>query len=118
VTEERLPEVKVIVYEVPEFPEIPRLVKVATPFTAVAEVVPTSEAPADTVAVTTELESPVAVLPEASLMVMAGCVEKADPAVKPAADVVSASCVDVPAPESVKALVTTLPSPVPAIVSR
>ena len=42
-----------MVYAVPAVPEIPKLLNVATPFTAVAVRVPTSDAPALTEAVTT-----------------------------------------------------------------
>ena len=56
----------------PDVPEMPRLLNVTTPLTAVAVVVPTSVAPEETDAVTTELESEVAALPFASVMEMTG----------------------------------------------
>ncbi len=90
----RLPEEKVIVYEVPAAPVIPRLVKVATPvvvFTATV-VVPTRVAPALTDAVTSAAV-PVTALLDASCMVMAGWVLNAAPEAGPAALVVTASFV-------------------------
>jgi hypothetical protein len=58
---------------------MPRFVKVATPEDIVLVVVPTSVPPAETVAVTTEVESDVTVLPRASLTAICGCVVKAAP---------------------------------------
>lgn len=94
-------------------PEIPRFVKVATPFTAVTDVVPTRVAPADTVAVTTDVESVVTVLPEESLIAITGWVVKAEPEAKPAAAVLWVNWVALPEPESVKPSEVTPPADVP-----
>ena len=67
---------------------MPTSVKVATPFTALMVVEPTMVAPLLTVMVT-ESVLLVTVLPKASLMVMMGCVVKAEPLAAPAAEVVS-----------------------------
>ncbi len=62
------PDEYVTVYAVLAVPEIPRSVKVATPFTTVAVVVPTRVAPEDTDAVTTVELSLVTTLPPASVI--------------------------------------------------
>jgi hypothetical protein len=64
---------------VPDVPESPRVVKVATPEEAVAVAVPTRVPPAETVAVITVVESVVTVLPAASRIVTCGCVVNAAP---------------------------------------
>ena len=63
----------VIVYAVPAVPEMPRSVKVTTPFTAVAVTVPTRDAPLLTVAVTTVELSLVTTLPPVSWRETRGC---------------------------------------------
>ena len=93
-------------YAVPAVPEMPRLVNVATPFTAVAVVAPTSVAPDDTVAVTTVLESDVATFPPASVTDTCGWVVNAAPVVVPADWRVSVSCDAAPA-DTVKGSVCT-----------
>ena len=72
-----------MVYAVPEVPVIPRFVKVATPLDTVAVVVPTSDAPALTVAVmTVELSFPTTRLPT-SCNETCGWVVKAAPEAVP-----------------------------------
>ena len=63
----------------PAVPLIPRLLNVATPLTAVADVVPTSVAPALTVAVTTVELSLVTTLLPTSCNDTCGCVVNAAP---------------------------------------
>ena len=63
----------------PIVPDRPRLLNVATPFTAVAVAVPTRVPPEDTDAVTTVLLSDVTALPARSLTVTCGWVVKAVP---------------------------------------
>ena len=68
-----------MVYAVPAVPVIPKLSKVATPFTAVAVRVPTRDAPALTIAVTTvELSLTTTLLPK-SCNDTRGCVVNAAP---------------------------------------
>jgi hypothetical protein len=98
----------VIVYAVPEVPEIPRPVNVATPFTAVAVVVPTRVAPADTDAVTTVELSDVSVFPPPSVIVTCGWVVKAAPDEAPAEERESESAAAEPAPVMVTSDVDTL----------
>ena len=75
-----------MVYEVPAVPLIPKLLeKVATPFTAVAVVVPTNPPPEEIVAVTVLVESPTATLPAESCTSIIGCVVKATPEAVPTA---------------------------------
>ena len=74
---------------------MPTLVKVAIPLTALLVVVPTVVAPVLTV-METEAVLLVTVLPKASLMVMMGCVVKAEPLAAPAAEVVSEAWVAMP----------------------
>ena len=76
-------------------PLMPTLVKVAIPLTALLVVVPTVVAPVLTV-METEAVLLVTVLPKASLMVMMGCVENAEPLALPAAGVVSEAWVAMP----------------------
>ena len=63
----------------PAVPVMPRFVKVATPEDTVRVVVPTSVPPAEIVAVATDVESEVTVLPSASRIAICGCVVKAAP---------------------------------------
>ena len=69
-------------------PLMPTPEKAATPLTALMVVVPNAVAPELTVMVT-EAVLLVTVLPKVSLMVMMGCVVKAEPLAAPAAEVVS-----------------------------
>ena len=75
-------------------PLMPTLVKVAMPATALMVVVPTVVAPLLTVMVTETLV--LTVLPKVSLIVMMGCVEKAEPLALPNAGVVSVAWIAVP----------------------
>ena len=75
----------------PVGPVTPSEVKVATPFVAVAVVVPRRLAPADTDAVTTVLLSLVITEPAEERTSTAGWVVNADPDAAPAADVRTAS---------------------------
>ena len=70
---------------------MPRSVKFATPFTAVAVVVPRSVPPADTEAVTTLALSVITTLEFASWSEITGCVVKVAPDAVPAAAVVRTS---------------------------
>ena len=75
------------------------MLKVAIPATAVLVAVPTIVPPVLTVIVITSTAL-VFVLPAASRIATIGCVVKAAPLAAPAAFVVSASCVAVPAPSA------------------
>ena len=76
-------------------PLIPTPANVAMPATALIVVVPTVVAPLLTVMVTKAVLL-VTVLPAESLMVMIGCMVKAEPLALPAAGVVSVAWVAVP----------------------
>ena len=108
------PAENVTVYAVPAVPPIPRFVKVATPLTAVAVVVPTRAPPVDIEAVTTVELSAVTIFALASLIEITGCVVNAAPAAVPTAAVVRTSC-DATPTDPVAVKVTGEPASAPDV---